>query len=664
MSTRNLASALAIFLVCGCTYYPLRERVDDVVCKPTIMDLAPDSAAAKRTATDKTDWETKLKKSGGGGAVADVDFEVIQTAGQKKDDQPELKPLLTPRIFAEMDKKNIPGGMVELPKLPKYERDNPEPYRKAAKAVADRLFPRLPTLAKEFEPRPGPDGKPLTLSDLQRLAREHSPLLRAAVANVEAAKGAAIQAGMYPNPTLTISGNTQGPGGGPVMGPMLNQEIVTWGKRKLAQAAAEKDLSMAELALRRAETDLSYNIRSQYFAVLVAQESILVNRALVQLTDEVYNVFTDQFKAGTVTPYEPAQMGVFAEQARASLIVARNSYAESWKILATSMGLAGMPPTAVVGRITGPLRIKVPHYNYHDVLAHVLKNHTDAKTAEENIAKARYNLRLAEVTPIPDPTVGIGGWYDNTQGNGNDRFVAAMSLGFNLPVWDQNKGAIRQAQGQLLQMVEEPHRVRNALTASMADAFRRYDENKRLVEMYEKTIMPKQVTAFIATLKRHDYGGEGEAVFWDVINAEQSLLTVMGNYLPLLGNLWLAVADVANLQQTNDIYQLSEALEPVSMFDLEKMIECCHPCGSARGIDMKGVDLNWHYSATDIMAPAKNQPSETTPSDNNKNPEHSSIILLPMNLPQQLEFGAPVQNDELSQTQGDRIQVFPLAGKQ
>ena len=70
---------------------------------------------------------------------------------------------------------------------------------------------------------------------------------------------------------------------------------------------------MSEWAFRRAETDLSWNVRSGYFAVLVAQESIRANRALVSLTDEVYRVMVKQFRNGENAGYEPAQMGVFAE---------------------------------------------------------------------------------------------------------------------------------------------------------------------------------------------------------------------------------------------------------------------------------------------------------------------------------------------------------------
>ena len=72
----------------------------------------------------------------------------------------------------------------------------------AAAREIDRIFPELPPLPVEPKVQPGPEGKPYTLADLQRLAAANSPTLRQAASDVEAAKGNLIQAKTYPNPTL------------------------------------------------------------------------------------------------------------------------------------------------------------------------------------------------------------------------------------------------------------------------------------------------------------------------------------------------------------------------------------------------------------------------------------------------------------------------------
>src|SRR5262249_28776511 len=142
---------------------------------------------------------------------------------------------------------------------------------------------------------------------------------------------------------------------------------------KLARAAATMDLLNAELALRKAESDLATQVRTGYFAVLVAQENVKVTRALARFTEEVYRVQVEQVKGEQAAAYEPLQLRVLAYQARSALIQAHNRYQTAWKQLAATLGLNQMPPTELVGKID----MSIPTFDHDAVLARVLNNHTD-----------------------------------------------------------------------------------------------------------------------------------------------------------------------------------------------------------------------------------------------------------------------------------------------
>ena len=80
-------------------------------------------------------------------------------------------------------------------------------------------------------PQPGPNGRPYTLADLQRLAAANSPTLRQAASDVEAARGVMIQAGLYPNPTIGYEArpdNNNTASG--TQGTFIDQVIKTGGK--------------------------------------------------------------------------------------------------------------------------------------------------------------------------------------------------------------------------------------------------------------------------------------------------------------------------------------------------------------------------------------------------------------------------------------------------
>lgn len=536
-----------------------------------------------------------------------ADALICERASRPVDPQPQPLPepekpqeLAPPRAMGEkgptlLDRLKVPQA-VPGAQTPEIKLPPGQPLEALSQGVK-KYFPPLPDLGAEPTPVAGPEGRPLTLADLQRLARANSPLLRQAAADVETAKGSALQAGLYPNPSFGTMTQTAGPGGGPFFGVIASQTIKTMGKLKLAQAAASMDLTNTELAYRRAETDLMAQVRGGYFGVLVAQESMRANKALVHLTDEMYRVMVDQFRGGELAPYEPMQVGALSATARGSLLTARNNYQLAWKQLASAMGLPGMPPTEVAGRADMP----IPRFEYAKAIAHVLSNHTDVQTAAVTIEKARYSLRLAEVIAIPDVNVQANVQQDASP-PGPSRLITGVQMSVPVPIYDRNQGGRAQAQGQLLRASEEPHRVRADLTARVAEAFRRYDENRALLELYRTQILPKQVQALRSAVKRH-YGSDPEKVsYLDIVQSEQNLVTFVGSYLTILGAQWQAVVDVGSLLQTDDLFQLAEGSYPSTCPDLAELLKlpCCHLCSPLGPDGTQGVDGGWVPSAVTL----------------------------------------------------------------
>src|SRR5262249_47417365 len=128
------------------------------------------------------------------GRIAQVN--VLPAAAFQESEQPKTsgssKGIKRLEVPAELPGAGAPRVVLPPTTAPAKERE----------AAINKLFPPLPALPAVPEPHPGPDGQPLSLSDLQRLALTHSPLIRQAASDVEAAKGAVIQSGAYPNPVF------------------------------------------------------------------------------------------------------------------------------------------------------------------------------------------------------------------------------------------------------------------------------------------------------------------------------------------------------------------------------------------------------------------------------------------------------------------------------
>jgi cobalt-zinc-cadmium efflux system outer membrane protein len=390
----------------------------------------------------------------------------------------------------------------------------------------------------------------MTLAEVQQLAGASSPLLRRAAADVTAARGAAAQARLHPNPTVGYQGDQIQPGPGPSnnvgqQGFYINQLIKTGGKLHLQSAAAEMDVVNAEVALRQAQVDLAGRVRAGYFAVLIAQEGLRVNRALSELAGEAYRLHVQRVRAAQAAGYEPLQLYVFALQARQNVVTARNRYVSAWKQLTAQMGVPDMPFTALAGRADAP----VPEFRYPAAREHVLGVHTQVRTAENTILKAKYRLRLMEVERLPDLHTNFVYQHDNAASN----HQFSLQLGFSVPVFDRNQGNILQAKAQVTRAVEDLEATRNDLTQRLAEAFERYENARVLTADYRERILVAQIRVYRGIRERYQLEPE-KVSFSDLVNAQQNLANVLTTYLALLGSEWTAVVDMATLLQLDELY--------------------------------------------------------------------------------------------------------------
>jgi cobalt-zinc-cadmium efflux system outer membrane protein len=460
--------------------------------------------------------------------------------------------------------EEVPGAETPLIQLPSDRAERAK--------VIDRLYPQLPPLPEEPVALPGPNGCPYTLADFQQLAAANSPLLRQAASDVEAARGNLIQARAYPNPTV---GYEAGPNNNNTAtgthGLFFDQVIKTGGKLKLQAAAAEMDLRSAELALKRAQSDLATQVRTAYYSLLVAQETARVNKDLARFTDEIFALQAELLKGGFAASHEPAALEAQAFTIRLAYKQAIVNYAYAWKQLVATIGLPQLPLTAVEGRVD---RL-IPYYEFDAVLDHVRRNHTDILTAVNTIEKARYNLKLAQVTPVPDIDVRADLWKEFTVPPFNNFHTVSVSV--PLPVWDQNKGNIRASSAALVRASEEPHRVEVTLTNGLATVFAAYRTNLDALEYYRRYILPNQVRYYRGVFERRRI--DPNAAFADLVTAQQSLTANVTAYLGVLGQFWTSVVNVADFLQTDDLYQVGKPRELPEVPDLGALHAwpCPHP---------------------------------------------------------------------------------------
>ena len=443
---------------------------------------------------------------------------------------------------------DLPGSEAPPIRLPAFNPSQPQPDRLAE---IERLFRALPESPATMQPVEG--AAPLTLAELQDMALQESPLVRQAMADVQAARGAAIQAGAYPNPTVAFQEDTVNTGGtAGYQGVGVSQTLPTGGKLALARRAANVDVQNAELTLCRTRNELVTQVRSNYYAVLVATRRIKVNRALSEFAEQVYRAQIGRTKTGQAAPYEPLQLRVLVVQARAQLIQSQNEYGAAWRRLAATLNAPDMCPV----ELAGDVNLSVPNLDQQAAWQWILDHHTNLIIAQNGVAKSQHLLRLARITPwVPDIDVDASIQHDNTV----PPFATVYSLhaGIPIPLFDRNRGNILSADAALTRASQEYNRTRNELAASLADAFASYQSRRVLLDYYQTQILRDQVQSYRAIYQR--YQQDTDSVdFNDVVTSQQTLASVVSTYIQALGDQWQSVVDMAGLLQLDDLSQLDQ----------------------------------------------------------------------------------------------------------
>jgi len=446
----------------------------------------------------------------------------------------------------------LPGSDAPPLQLPPFDPDQTPSERRAA---FEGVFSPLTPLPPESNVPDETTGQKFTLDDLQQIAFDNSPVIRRAAADLEAARGLAVQAGAYPNPAVGYIADTANTGRtAGYQGGFIAQEVVTGKKLQLARGAAEMEAFAAEYALQRAQVNLISDVRRGYFAVLVAQRRVELMRALAQLSGDAYKAFIDLVAGGEAAAYEPLQFRVFALQARNKVVHAENEYLAAWRQLAATVGMPDLSP----GRVEGTLDEAAPQVDYYAALAHLLNCHTDLAIANVRIDRAALNLRLQQVTPLPNVDVEAAVTYDDTSPL-ND-IAYSLQIGLPLPVFNKNRGNIAAGEAELMGAHQDWSRIRNELIALLAEAHANYASSRTIAEAYRGEIIREQVRTYRGIYDRFRQAGDN-LDFSQVVLAQQTLFEVVDQYLTALDAQWQALVDLARVLQLEELSGM-EGLAP------------------------------------------------------------------------------------------------------
>lgn len=379
----------------------------------------------------------------------------------------------------------------------------------------------------------------VALEALVALALEQNPRLAKVTFGVEAARGKAHQAGLYPNPLVALTwdelGDKTGRSGVNTL-PLVTQDIVTAGKLKLSRAAAEREAEQVSWSVMAERYAMLGEIRTAYFDTLALQERVRllceVRRYGRDVTKTVRNLRDDAKQLADIDVL-PVEAELFRYEA--DVESAQAEKAAAYKRLAALVGVNRMSIPKVAGSLGD---YTLPDYDAESTPQYVLSVHPEIQMAQWGVEKAKFVVQRAKVEPIPNLTVSSG--YVRQNQNRSDDYTLGVSA--SIPLWNKNQGNIRAAEAELCAAMQEVGRIENDLTDRVATALREFASARKRAAKYQSVVNRAEKAQQIAT---EDERRNLSPLM--VLELQRSLRQARLEQLKSLGDAWKAAATISGL---------------------------------------------------------------------------------------------------------------------
>jgi cobalt-zinc-cadmium efflux system outer membrane protein len=379
------------------------------------------------------------------------------------------------------------------------------------------------------------------LPEFVAFAERSHPKLRAALAAVEAARGKAVQARLYPNPSIAGS-SPQIAGSNSQWNGFATQDIVTAGKLRLAQQAALREVQKAEYELIRARFDVLRDVRQGFYALLVSQRRVEIYKQLLDIARRSFEIGRQLADAGEGTKADVLFWSIERDRAEVRLLNAAVYIETGRRQLATAIGL----PRADVGTLEADLFQRLPQFDLEMLQEAVVSRHALPRAAEAEIARAQWALERAVVEPIPNINV-LGGYQRQVDFPPQDQGL--MQVMVEVPLFDRNQGNIRSARADIASSRAALRTTELDLATQAAQVIASYRTSQRLVAWYEEFILPKARETL--QLSQTLYA-QGEVTFLSLLQAQRILTETELAYVESQADRWNGAVTIADLLQLQE----------------------------------------------------------------------------------------------------------------
>ncbi|MRW92059.1 TolC family protein [Duganella sp. FT80W] len=371
----------------------------------------------------------------------------------------------------------------------------------------------------------------LTLEQAVARTLSTSPELRAAAIDVAIADGAREQAGLRPNPELSLlrEGMSSANRTDTIQ---LSQPLELGGKRSARIQLAEQDQALAEADLGVVRATLRAEVSAAFLQALTAQEHVALARQSLQLASKATHAASRRVAAGKISPLEQTRSSVAEAGAQLELSQAEADAAQARRRLAAFWGSSAPLDDALQAPDSEPAALPPLAQ-----LQASLDTSPQLRRARQQITREEAQLNLTKAERHPDLTLTVGSKKD--QQSTLTQTVVGISV--PLPLFNRNQGNMLSALRRVDKARTEAELARLHTTQALADAYQRVTLADQQIAVMRADILPAAQSAFDAAVTGFELGKFG---FIDVLDAQRTLFQSRAQYLSALSTRHRALADL------------------------------------------------------------------------------------------------------------------------
>lgn len=381
----------------------------------------------------------------------------------------------------------------------------------------------------------------LSLARTLQAALARNPELVASEYDLKAAEARITQAGVRPNPELSVElENFAGTGAVRRTQALettlsLSQVVELGGKRALRTQFAERDRDVATIERQAQQLDVLADVTQRFIELIAAQNRLALAVSTRELAQRTLDAISSRVHAARSPELERSRARIALTRAQLEEQQAQSELRGTRQALAALWGSSA----PAFGRADADLFSLESVAPFEELVRKLDRNPDFLRFASETRLREA-ELKLARAQARPDLTFGVG--VRRLQEGSDQALVAGFSM--PLPVFNRNKGAIREAE---LRLAQTDAQRNAAFLRAQAAIYRLYQElavSRSRVETMRNEALPQAQQALDQTQSGYD---RGRFSYLELATAQQEMLELRAAIIEAAADYHRILAEIERL---------------------------------------------------------------------------------------------------------------------